>query len=178
MDKRTELASFAGGCFWCMMAPFEKLDGVIQVVAGYTGGKTYNPTYEQVCSGNTGHLEAVQISFDSGMLAYDSLLDTFWRQIDPTDEGGQFHDRGISYQTAIFYYNESQKQKAEASKKAMDESGRFSRPIVTPILPAGTFYPAEDYHQSYHTTCSLPYSMYRKASGRDEFIKRHWESTL
>lgn len=178
MDETTgginELATFAGGCFWCMVAPFEQLDGVIQVVSGYTGGKTDNPTYEQVCSGNTGHLEAVQIIFDSGVLAYESLLDTFWRQIDPTDECGQFHDRGISYQTAIFYHNESQKQKAEASKKALGESGRFSRPIATPILPAVTFYPAEDYHQDYHASCSLPYSMYRKASGRDEFIKRHW----
>jgi peptide methionine sulfoxide reductase msrA/msrB len=172
--KVIELASFAGGCFWCMVSPFEKLDGVIQVVSGYTGGKTDHPTYEQVCSGNTGHLEAVQISFYSDVLAYDSLLDIFWRQIDPTDEGGQFHDRGISYQTAIFYHNESQKQKAEASKKALGESGRFSRPIITPILPAVTFYPAEDYHQDYHATCVLSYSRYRKASGRDEFIKRHW----
>lgn len=178
MDKviaeNYELASFAGGCFWCMVGPFQQLVGVKRVIAGYTGGHTDNPTYEQVCSGRTGHLEAVQIRFDAGMLDYDRLLDTFWRQIDPTDAGGQFHDRGISYQTAIFYHNESQKQKAEASKKRLNESCVFKRPIVTPILPAVAFYPAEDYHQDYHATCPLPYARYRQASGRDEFINRHW----
>ncbi len=172
--KNYEVASFAGGCFWCMVAPFKQLTGVMEVMTGYTGGRTANPTYEQVCSGKTGHLEAVQIRFDAGILNYEGLLDTFWRQIDPTDAGGQFYDRGTSYQTAIFYHNESQKHKAEASKLALAESGRFRKPIITPILPAVTFYPAEDYHQDYHAVCPLPYARYRKASGRDEFIKGHW----
>ncbi|MDD4802851.1 MAG: peptide-methionine (S)-S-oxide reductase MsrA [Syntrophomonas sp.] len=169
-----ELASFAGGCFWCMVSPFAELDGVVDVKVGYTGGKTVNPTYEQVCSGKTGHLEAVQISFDPRKLDYEVLLDTFWQQIDPTDEGGQFFDRGSSYQTAIFYYNQAQQQKAEASKKDLAESGRFSKPIVTPILPASVFYPAEDYHQDYYAECPIPYVRYRAASGRDEYIKKHW----
>lgn len=169
-----ELASFAGGCFWCMVSPFAELDGVVDVKVGYTGGKNVNPTYEQVCSGKTGHLEAVQISFDPRKLDYEVLLDTFWQQIDPTDEGGQFFDRGSSYQTAIFYYNQAQQQKAEASKKDLAESGRFSKPIVTPILPASVFYPAEDYHQDYYAECPIPYVRYRAASGRDEYIKKHW----
>lgn len=170
-----ELATFAGGCFWCMVEPFEHLPGIIRVVSGYTGGHKENPTYEEVCSDTTGHYEAVQITYDPSIFPYKQLLDIFWRQIDPTDPGGQFHDRGNSYRTAIFYHTEEQKKLAEQSKRELAESGRFSKPIVTAILPAKTFYPAEEYHQNYHRKNRLRYLMYRKGSGRDEFIRRHWQ---
>lgn len=173
-DNAYELAAFAGGCFWCMTAPFEERDGVFKVISGYTGGHTENPTYNEVCSGNTGHIEAVQVTFDPRIVSYDELLDIFWRQIDPTDPGGQFHDRGRSYQTAIFYHGEVQREKAEASKQALEVSGRFNKPIATLILPAAAFFPAEDYHQNYHQKCAVHYSQYRKASGRDAFIKANW----
>jgi len=173
-NEKYELATFAGGCFWCMVAPFEEMPGIVKVVSGYTGGHTANPTYEEVCSETTGHAEAVQITFDPDLFPYEHLLDIFWRQIDPTDAGGQFYDRGSSYRPAIFYHNESQRQKAEASKKELAESGRFSRPIVTEIVPASEFYPAEDYHQGYHRKNSLRYKLYRAGSGRDAFIDRHW----
>ncbi|TEB07855.1 Peptide methionine sulfoxide reductase MsrA/MsrB [Pelotomaculum schinkii] len=169
-----ELATFAGGCFWCMAAPFEKMDGVIHVVSGYTGGYTENPTYKEVCSGSTGHHEAVQITFEPSQISYDKLLEIFWQQIDPTDPGGQFNDRGQSYQTAIFYHDDEQRRKAEASKKALDESERFQKPVATKILPAKTFYPAEEYHQDFHKKNSFRYALYRQGSGRDEFIKKHW----
>lgn len=172
--KEQQLATFAGGCFWCMVAPFEEMPGIIQVVSGYTGGHVENPTYEQVCSDTTGHLEAVQITFDPSIFPYRKLLDLFWQQIDPTDPGGQFHDRGDSYRTAIFYHNEEQRKEAEESKQRLEESGRFNKPIVTEIRPAETFYPAEDYHQGYYRTNPLRYKMYRKGSGRDQFIERHW----
>jgi peptide methionine sulfoxide reductase msrA/msrB len=172
--ERQELATFAGGCFWCMVSPFEEMPGIIQVVSGYTGGHKENPTYEEVCSGTTGHYEAVQITFDPDVFPYENLLDIFWRQIDPTDPGGQFYDRGRSYQTAIFYHNEEQKRKAEASKKALEESGRFDKPIVTEILPASPFYPAEEYHQNYHKKNPLHYKMYSRGSGREAFIEKHW----
>lgn len=168
------LATFAGGCFWCMAAPFEKADGVIRVVSGYTGGHTENPTYKEVCSGSTGHYEAVQVRFDPGKISYDKLLEIFWQQIDPTDPGGQFNDRGQSYQTAVFYHDEEQRRKAENSKKSLAESGRFSKPVATKILPAKTFYPAEEYHQDFHQKDSFRYALYRQGSGRDEFIKKHW----
>jgi len=147
MEKETELATFAGGCFWCMVSPFDKIDGVLKVLSGYTGGNTENPSYEEVCRGDTGHYEAVQITFDPNKISYTQLLDIFWRNIDPTDPGGQFYDRGHSYTTAIFYHNESQRQQAEASKKSLAASQRFSKPIATAILPALPFYPAEEYHQ-------------------------------
>lgn len=172
--SKVGLATFAGGCFWCMVPPFENIKGVIEVISGYTGGHKENPTYEEVCSGATGHYEAVQIKYDPDIVSYDQLLQIFWQQIDPTDEGGQFHDRGESYKTAIFYHNEEQHQKAIESKKALDQSGRFSKPIVTDILPAGPFYPAEEYHQNYHKKNALHYSLYRKGSGRDAFIKKYW----
>jgi peptide methionine sulfoxide reductase msrA/msrB len=171
---KEELATFAGGCFWCMVPPFEQQEGVIQVISGYTGGHKEKPTYEEVCLSTTGHYEAVQIKYDSTRIAYDELLDIYWQQIDPTDPGGQFHDRGQSYQTAIFYHNEEQRQKAEASKKALAESGRFDKPIATKILPAGLFYPAEEYHQDYHKKNATRYQLYRQGSGRDKFIKEHW----
>lgn len=174
MSEKTERATFAGGCFWCMVHPFEDRPGIKDVVSGYTGGHKENPTYEEVCSDTTGHVEAVQITYDPDVFPYEKLLDLFWRQIDPTDPGGQFHDRGESYKTAIFYHNDEQKQWAEASKKELEESGRFNQPIVTDILPASTFYPAEEYHQDYHKKNSFHYQLYRKGSGRDEFIQKHW----
>ncbi len=173
-DKRYELATFAGGCFWCMVAPFDKLPGIVKVVSGYTGGHKENPTYEEVCSGTTGHYEAVQITFDPNLFPYEKLLEIFWQQIDPTDPGGQFYDRGDSYRTAIFYHNEDQRKKAEASKRALAESGRFDAPIVTEILPAGPFYPAEEYHQDYYKKNPLHYYAYKKGSGRDQFLEKHW----
>jgi len=174
--KKTELATFAGGCFWCMVAPFAKLSGVIKVVSGYTGGHKENPPYEEVASKTTGHHEAVQITFDPDKISYEELLDVFWRQIDPTDPGGQFADRGEPYHTAIFYHSEEQKQKAEASKRALAASGRFDKPIVTKILPAQTFYPAEEYHQDFYKKNPIHYEHYRRGSGRDDFIKKHWKN--
>lgn len=173
--SHTEKAIFAGGCFWCMVQPFEEMPGIVSVVSGYTGGHTPNPTYEEVCSHTTGHTEAVEITFDPAVFPYEKLLDIFWRQIDPTDAGGQFHDRGDSYRTAIFYTTDEQRMKAEESRQELAASGRFDKPIVTDIEPAGPFYPAEDYHQGYHKTHSLRYKMYRKGSGRDAFIAKHWK---
>ncbi|RYL95198.1 peptide-methionine (S)-S-oxide reductase [Sporolactobacillus sp. THM7-4] len=169
-----EKATFAGGCFWCMVHPFDQLPGIVSVVSGYTGGKTENPTYEEVCSGSTGHVEAVQITFKPDIFPYKKLVDLFWRQIDPTDAGGQFHDRGSSYKTAIFYHNEEQKRIAEASKRELEQSGRFKKPIVTEIVPAGPFYPAEAYHQDYYRKEALRYRLYRQGSGRDRFIAENW----
>lgn len=173
-DGKLELATFAGGCFWCMVAPFEALEGVKKVVAGYTGGSTKNPSYEEVCSGKTGHYEAVQVTYDPEIIAYERLLETFWRQIDPTDEGGQFADRGSSYRTAIFFHNEAQRAEAEKSKGTLNQSRRFDRPIVTSILPASEFYPAEEYHQDYHRKEPLRYRAYREASGRQRFLAKTW----
>lgn len=173
-NTQYEVATFAGGCFWCMVSPFEEMPGIERVVSGYTGGVTEHPTYEEVCSDTTGHYEAVQITFDPEIFPYEKLLDIYWRQIDPTDSGGQFYDRGDSYRTAIFYHNERQKEAAEASKQALAASGRFDKPIVTPILPAQTFYEAEQYHQEYHKKNPSHYKRYRTGSGRDAFIARHW----
>ncbi|TXK76939.1 peptide-methionine (R)-S-oxide reductase MsrB [Paenibacillus sp. N3.4] len=177
-QKNVEKATFAGGCFWCMVTPFEELPGIISVISGYIGGHTSNPTYQEVCSETTGHAEAVQITFDPELYPYDKLLDTFWRQIDPTDAGGQFHDRGSSYRTAIFTHSEEQTLKAEASKQALQNSGRFSLPIVTEIVPidAEAFYAGEDYHQDYHHKNPLRYKAYRKGSGRDSYIQKHWNT--
>jgi peptide methionine sulfoxide reductase msrA/msrB len=169
--EKYELATFAGGCFWCMVSPFDGMSGIVKVVSGYTGGHKQNPTYEQVCSKETGHCEAVQITFDPEKISYDQLLEVYWRQIDPTDPGGQFFDRGEPYHTAIFFHNEGQKQNADASKKALNESGIFTKPIVTRILPAGPFYPAEEYHQDYYKKNPSHYVQYRQGSGRDAFIK-------
>jgi peptide methionine sulfoxide reductase msrA/msrB len=171
-----EKATFAGGCFWCMVSPFEEQPGIIEVVSGYTGGHKENPTYKEVCSETTGHKEAVQITFDPAVFPYIKLVELFWTQIDPTDAGGQFFDRGESYGTAIYYHSDKQKQEAEASKKALEESGRFNSPIVTPILPASTFYPAEEYHQGYHKKNTMHYKAYRQGSGRDRYIQKHWNA--
>ena len=167
-------ATFAGGCFWCMVSPFEKMEGVRKVVVGYTGGDIENPTYKQVCADTTGHFEAVQITYDPALVSYDDLLQTFWRQIDPTDPGGQFADRGSSYRTAIFYHDDEQRQIAEISKKNLESSSMFKSAIVTQILPAKTFYPAEEYHQDYHKKNNLHYELYREGSGRQSFIDKHW----
>lgn len=174
-QNNQQLATFAGGCFWCMVSPFEEMPGIINVVSGYTGGHTENPTYEEVCTDMTGHYEAVQITFDPELFPYKKLLQLFWQQIDPTDPGGQFHDRGDSYRTAIFYHTEEQKELAEASKQELAESGRFQKPIVTEILPASTFYPAEEYHQDYHKKNPGHYKRYRKGSGREDFINDNWK---
>ncbi|WP_426451143.1 peptide-methionine (S)-S-oxide reductase MsrA [Paenibacillus sp. S-38] len=175
-DTRTELATFAGGCFWCMVKPFDEQPGIHSVISGYTGGHTENPTYQEVCSETTGHLEAVQITFEPDVFPYEKLVELFWQQIDPTDPGGQFADRGTSYQTAIFYHSEEQRQIAEASKARLDASGRFDAPVVTPILPASIFYPAEDYHQGFYKTNPQRYNAYSKASGRVDFIRKHWNT--
>lgn len=169
-----ELATFAGGCFWCMVTPFDELPGIHGIVSGYAGGTVENPAYEEVKKGNTGHLEVVQITFDSEIFPYERLLELYWQQIDPTDDGGQFHDRGSQYRTAIFYHNEEQRAAAEASKLQIATSGRFDQPIVTEIRPAAVFYPAEEEHQDYHKKNPKHYKEDREISGRDTFIGKHW----
>lgn len=176
-NNRTATATFAGGCFWCMVKPFDQWDGVYRVVSGYTGGHIPNPTYEQVKKQTTGHLEAVQITYNPDIISYSTMLELFWAQIDPTDDGGQFQDRGESYTAAIFVHNEEQRQLAEASKLALAESGRFDKPIVTPIRDASPFYPAEDYHQDYYRKEPEHYKEDRSKSGRDEFIAQYWRTT-
>lgn len=173
---KTEKATFAGGCFWCIEAPFEGIEGIITVRSGYAGGKEKNPTYAEVSSGKTGHKEAVQIEYDPVVISFEELLDIFWKQFDPTDEGGSFYDRGLQYSSAIFYHSSDQKSSAEASKKQLDKSGKFKKSIVTPILRYNNFYQAEDYHQDYYRKQPKEYKAYRIASGRDEFIAEHWSS--
>ncbi len=173
-SKDYRIATFAGGCFWCTEADFEKVPGVSKVVSGYTGGHTKNPTYAEVCSGGTGHLEAVQVHFDPAHVSYEELLEHFWRHVDPTDPGGQFVDRGEQYKSAIFYHDEDQREAAERSKKELDASGKFSRPVVTDIREATDFYEAEEYHQNYFKTCPVQYESYRGGSGRDLFIEQVW----
>lgn len=169
-----EKATFAGGCFWCMVSPFEEQPGIGGIVSGYSGGHVETPTYEQVKTGTTGHFEVVEITFDPEIFPYERLLELYWQQIDPTDPDGQFHDRGPQYRTAIFYHNDKQKELAEKSKQAMAASGKFKKPIVTLIEPAAIFYPAEDYHQDYHKKNKQHYKEDREKSGRDVFIKEHW----
>lgn len=173
-NQKLETATFAGGCFWCMEPPFEKLKGVIEVESGYTGGHLENPTYEQVSHTETGHVEAVRITFDANVIDYKDLLEVFWRQVDPTDDGGQFVDRGTSYLSAVFVNDESQRESAEASKDRLSESGRFDESIVTPIRDATTFFLAEDYHQDYYNKNPLKYKYYRYRSGRDAFLDNAW----
>ncbi|MBN1164940.1 MAG: peptide-methionine (S)-S-oxide reductase MsrA, partial [Candidatus Krumholzibacteriota bacterium] len=169
-------ATFAGGCFWCSEADFDGIAGVTEVVSGYTGGEGKNPTYREVCSGGTGHYEAVQVHYDSSRVSYRELLKVFWKHIDPTDRGGQFVDRGSQYRSAIFYHDEEQRQLAQASKQALDASGIFPEPVVTEIKMFEAFYPAEDYHQDYHRTCPIRYKAYRGGSGRDRFIDQMWKN--
>ena len=172
------VATFAGGCFWCVEADFDKVPGVVKTVSGYTGGKVENPTYKQVSSGRTGHREAVQVSYDPAVITYEGLLAAFWRMIDPTDDGGQFVDRGPQYTTAIYYHTDAQRAAAEKSRAALMAGGRFDRPVVTPILPAGEFYRAEDDHQDFHTRSPLRYTFYRHRSGRDQFLGKTWGKEL
>lgn len=171
-------ATFAGGCFWCMVEPFDQQPGILSVVTGYTGGHTENPTYEEVCTETTGHVEAVQITYDPTVFPYQKLVELFWQQIDPTDPNGQFNDRGQSYQTAIFYHTEEQKKQAEQSRNELAELGKFSKPIVTSIVPAKTFYPAEENHQDYYKKNSFHYRLYKKGSGREAFINENWKPTF
>ncbi|WP_019412454.1 peptide-methionine (R)-S-oxide reductase MsrB [Paenisporosarcina sp. TG20] len=171
-----QTAIFAGGCFWCMEPPFEKLIGVESVVSGYTGGEEVNPAYNDVASGNTDHLESVIITFDPNIISYEQLLDVFWRQVDPTDADGQFVDRGKQYATAIFYTNEEQQEIAEASKQKIQDSDIFDGEIVTPIREAMTFYEAEEYHQDYYLKNESRYEYYRGNSGRNQFIEETWEN--
>ena len=173
-----EKATFAGGCFWCMEHPFEKLEGVIDVVSGYTGGHKDDPTYEEVSAGQTGHLEAVQITFDPSKITYSKLLEAFWRQIDPTDPFGQFVDKGTQYKTAIFYHTQEQKALAEKSKANLERSGKYKAPIATDIIKASKFFKAEDYHQDYHKKNPMRYKQYRSSSGRDPYLKKIWEDDI
>lgn len=170
-----DVAYFAGGCFWCIEAAFQPLEGVAEAVSGYMGGTTPDPTYEAVASGQTDHVEAVKVYFDPEVSSYTELVEQFWRNIDPTDAGGQFADRGSTYQTAIFYATEEQKAIAEASKEALEASGKFEAPIVTPILPATPFYEAEEYHQDYFIKQTTRYERYKEGSGRAGFIDRVWK---
>ena len=171
---RTEKATFAGGCFWCMEPPFEKLKGVLSVVSGYTGGHTEDPKYEEVSAGGTGHAESVQVLYDPSVISYEKLLEVFWRNIDPTTKDRQFVDVGSQYRTAIFYHSEEQRRLAEESKKQLEASGRFGKPLVTEIVPAGKFYPAEGYHQDYSKKNPTRYKFYRFNSGRDQYLDRIW----
>ena len=169
-------ATFAGGCFWCVESDFEKVDGVIEAISGYAGGEEPNPTYKQVSAGGTGHTEAVQVRFDPDKITYKELLDVLWRHMDPTDADGQFVDRGSQYRSAIFYHDEEQKRIAQESKAELEKSGRFTKPIVTEIVPLTKFYAAEDYHHDYYSKNPLRYKMYRYGSGRDQFLNRTWSA--
>lgn len=170
-----ETATFAGGCFWCVESDFKKYDGVIEAVSGYTGGHKGNPTYEEVSSGLSGHVEAVQVRYDPEKITYQKLLDIFWRHVDPTDRGGQFVDRGSQYRTAIFFHNDEQMAAAESSKLALSRCGRFKKPIATEILPIKKFFPAEAHHQKYYKKNPLRYKFYRANSGRDQYLKKVWQ---
>lgn len=170
-DTNLAVATVAGGCFWCVEAGYEKIPGVIEAVSGYAGGDSANPTYRSVSSGGTGHTEAVQVYYDPQQITYEGLLQGLWRMMDPTDDQGQFVDRGTQYRPAIFYHNPEEKQKAEAAKKALQESGVYDNPVVIEIVPAGTFYPAEDYHQDYYKKNPVRYKLYTFNSGRYQFIE-------
>ena len=170
----TDIATFGGGCFWCMESPYDRLPGVIRVIPGYTGGHTKNPTYEQVCTGTTGHAEAVQITFDPKKISYETLLDVFWHNIDPTTKNQQFADFGTQYRTVVFYHSDEQRRLAESTKKRWDKSGIFGAPIVTEITPASAFYPAEDYHVCYYKKNPGHYERYRRGSGRAGYLEMLW----
>lgn len=169
-----KVATFAGGCFWCMEGPFDRLPGVDATISGYMGGRTPNPTYEQVSSGTTGHAESVQVVYDPAKVSYEKLLEVFWVNVDPTTKDRQFCDSGTQYRTAIFYHDEAQRKAAEASKAALDKSKPFREPIVTQIVMAGPFTPAEDYHQDYYLKNPVRYNLYRTGCGRDARLKQLW----
>jgi len=173
MAKQMETATFAGGCFWCMQPPYDDLPGVIRTVVGYTGGHVVSPSYEAVSTGRTGHVEAVQITFDPSKTSYEKLVSVFWKNINPSQAEGQFADIGSQYETAIFYHSEAQKKTAMASKAALEKSGKFSQ-VTTPILPAVEFYPAEPEHQAFYKSNPLRYKSYKVGSGRQGFIEKTW----
>lgn len=167
-------ATLAGGCFWCLQGPFDQLEGVVQTLVGYTGGIKINPTYDEVCTGKTGHTEAVQITYEPTKISYEKLLEVFWRQIDPTIVNAQFADVGSQYRTGIFYHDEAQKKAAELSKKNLASSGRFTKPIVTEITQAEVFYRAEEYHQKYYEKNQADYQAYHQGSGRKKYLEKTW----
>lgn len=171
---KEEKATFAGGCFWCMQPPFDQLSGVLSTAVGYTGGHHPNPTYEEVCSGTTGHTEAIEVLYDADKVSYETLLDTFWQNINPTTQNGQFADRGTQYRTGIFYHNETQEKLAKASKAQLGKSQKFDAPIATEITEASTFYPAEDYHQAYYQKNKFHYTSYKYGSGRAQYLEETW----
>lgn len=171
-EQRLAKAVFAGGCFWCMEPPFDALPGVTATVSGYTGGTRANPTYQEVSAGNTGHIEAVEVTYDPAKVSYQQLLETYWRNVDPLDAGGQFCDRGEPYRTAVFYHDAEQKRLADISKTRIEQ--RLGRAVVTPVRPATTFYPAEDYHQDYYQRNPLRYKYYRYRCGRDARLEQLW----
>ena len=173
-EEKLSVATFAGGCFWCTESDFEKLDGVVQVISGYSGGKLQNPSYQQVSSGTTKHLESVEVHYDPNKISYDKLLDAFWKMVNPTDTGGQFVDRGYQYTTAIFYHTAEQRKLAEASKSSLNKSGRYEKDVITPIRKAGPFYHAEKYHQDYYKHNPVRYKFYRWNSGRDQYLSKVW----
>ena len=167
-------ALFAGGCFWCMEPPFDKLEGVLSTTSGFAGGTEKNPAYKDVARGKTGHVEAVLIHFDEKKISYSKLLETYWRQINPTDKSGQFVDRGPQYRPVVFFYNEEQKKQIEKSKADLEKLGKFKKPITVEFLPATSFYPAEDYHQDYYQKNPIRYKYYRNGSGRDQYLEKIW----
>ncbi|MEW6201882.1 MAG: peptide-methionine (S)-S-oxide reductase MsrA [bacterium] len=171
-DEKLEKATFAGGCFWCMEPPFEEIEGVVEVISGYTGGNKKNPTYQEVSSGRTGHAEAVMVIFDPSKVSYEELLDVFWRNINPTDPGGQFVDRGTQYRTAVFYHNEEQKRLALKSKEELERSGRYDEPVVTEIIKFTEFFRAEEYHQDFYKKDPKKYKSYSNLSGRDQYLRK------
>ena len=173
-NENYEKAIFAGGCFWCIQPPYDYLDGVINTTVGFTGGTEVDPTYKEVSWGKTSRTEAIEVIYDPGKVSYEKLLDIFWRNIDPTDSGGQFVDRGSQYRPGVFYVNEEQKKAALESKKRLEESGRFDKPIVVEITEATPFYDAEEYHQKYYLKKPVSYKTYRAGSGRDKFIEKNW----
>ncbi len=174
MKTDKAVAIFAGGCFWCVESDFDKVPGVSETISGYTGGKLDNPTYKSVTAGGTGHYEAVKIVYDPKKVSYEKLLHIFWRSVDPTDGGGQFCDRGKSYETAIFVKDDNERRLAEASKKNIEKSGVLKRPVVTPIEKAGPFFPAETYHQNFYKKSPARYNFYRFSCGRNARVKKLW----
>lgn len=176
--RELAVATFAGGCFWCVEAGFEQVPGVVSAVSGYTGGHKQTPSYEEVSSGTTGHREAVEVRYDPKIISYEGLLEAYWRMVNPTDAGGQFGDRGQEYTTAIWYHNEEQHLAAERAKTALDNSGRYAKPVITPVLPAKQFYVAENKHQDYYRRHPMSYRFYRHFSGRDRYLERIWGEDL
>jgi methionine-S-sulfoxide reductase len=174
---KTEVATFAGGCFWCIQPPFDHVKGVIKTTVGYTGGHTKNPSYEEVSSGETGHAESIEVVFDPAIVSFKDLLEVYWMSVDPTQTDGQFVDQGMQYRTAIFFHSDAQKNAALASKAKLEHDKRFDGPIVTQIVPATVFYPAEEYHQKYYLKSQEHYELYHDHSGRNEFFEKTWKKT-